>query len=283
MNTDAVRKCTVCARFVYWIGERENIRLKRAVGATKPWTDDKILQRYRFCNVRRMDDAVSQWLLHNWYESNHGHKNMLLACALARFINLPASLGAIGFPKRWNPKTIKQGLRRFKEAGNKIFNGAYMVRGNDGQDKVDSVVDYYVDPLKEISVEELSNAATMHEVWLSVSRFYGFGAFMAGQVVADLRWATPQRWSDIRLWAPVGPGSRRGMNRLLGRAPTCCMNQDEFSTHLQRTMRDAKRCLPITITDRMEAIDWQNCLCEFDKYERTLFDGKRPKCLYPGV
>jgi len=36
-----------------------------------------------------------------------------------------------------------------------------------------------------------------------------------------------------------------------------------------------------TICDRLEAIDYQNCLCEFDKYERAL-QGGRPKRNYDG-
>ena len=33
----------------------------------------------------------------------------------------------------------------------------------------------------------------------------------------------------------------------------------------------------------MEMMDFQNCHCEFDKYERTLHSEGRPKQLYPGL
>ena len=73
-------------RFLYWIKERESIRKKKEAGNPKPWTDDPILQNYRFCNVRRMDDTVSQWLLKNWYEPYFDHPNMLSAAGLSSMI-----------------------------------------------------------------------------------------------------------------------------------------------------------------------------------------------------
>src|SRR5258706_195533 len=48
-------------RFVAFIAEREAIRMRRFVMQNPwPWTDDPILQEFRFTNVHREDDAVSQ-------------------------------------------------------------------------------------------------------------------------------------------------------------------------------------------------------------------------------
>jgi hypothetical protein len=89
-----------------------------------------------------MDDKVSQWILKNWYEPNDGHPDMLFACALARFINKISSLELITpfIFHRGGPKygSIGNVLREAKKKG-PIFNGAYMVRGNDGIDKVECV------------------------------------------------------------------------------------------------------------------------------------------------
>jgi len=40
--------------------------------------------------------------------------------------------------------------------------------------------------------------------------------------------------------------------------------------------------LPQLLTQRLEAIDYQNCLCEWDKYERALWGEGKPKQLYWG-
>ena len=60
MLLSKVKSMTPLNRLVYFITEREAIRLKKEAGEPKPWTSDPILQQYRFCNVRRMDDKVSK-------------------------------------------------------------------------------------------------------------------------------------------------------------------------------------------------------------------------------
>lgn len=275
MKIEQVKKLSPPKRLAYWIAERENIHRKKDMCLQKPWTDDEILQSYRFCNVRRIDDAVSMWLYNNWYKPYKDHKNMLVACALARFVNLPASLQEVGFPERWDPKRIMKILRKRRARGEKIFNGAYVVRGNDGMDKVESVVMFYVDPLAK-EPPKLSRVY-MQDAWRTLSQRYGFGSFMAGQVLADMRWATSWQFRDKQNWAPMGPGSKRGMNRFLGRPLKNPLKQEEFVRQLRKLM---ERLGPI-VPD-MEAIDWQNCLCEFDGYERVLWSQGRKKERYPG-
>ena len=114
-------------RLLYWVRERESLRLKKESGASRPWTDDDILSTYRFCNVRRADDRVSRWLRDHWYTPHHGHPNALLACALARWVNLPDSLGAVGFPERWDPARVAGTLKRVRGESGQVFNSAYVI------------------------------------------------------------------------------------------------------------------------------------------------------------
>ncbi len=268
MTLDKVRKLSPMDRLIYWITERESIRLKKEAGEPPPWTDDPILQKYRFCNVRRMDDKVSRWLLKNWYEPNKDHPNILVAVALARFFNLPRTLEQIGVwtfgygPPRW--AIMKESLRGMSKRG-PIFNGAYMVRGNDGQDKVASVIDYYVGALVKAKINV--DTSSMQNTHARIAEVYGFGSFMAGQIVADLRWAMTGEWKDRVNWAPIGPGSLRGLHRL---------GSNDLLTTID--------CLKLSVSnDRLEAMDYQNCLCEFDKYERALGGTGKPKQLYKVV
>ena len=274
MKIAEVRKLTPQERFLYWIEEREAIRLCREKGKPKPWTDDEILQQYRFCNVRRMDDTVSRWLLDNWYKPNYDHHNIVLACALGRFINLPSSLEAIGFPYFWDPTRVKDVLHK----QTKVFNAAYIVSTNGvSGDKVDIVIDSHIKPLRTLSVP----TSSMQEACKVLTSSKGVGTFMAGQIVADLRWACGGQgsWRDRLKWAPIGPGSRRGANRLLGRD----IKDSEFGSVLTDVISLCRTCLRRGIVDRLEAIDYQNCLCEFDKFERTLHGEGRPKRKYNGV
>lgn len=279
------------AKETYWyfVNEREAVRVKKEIGLPKPWTNDPILQGYRFCNMRRMDDKVSRWLADNWYAPYFDHPDMLLAAAIARFINLPASLNTItklvfeGEKIDW--EKIKSTLRDYRDSGegNTVFNGAYMVRGNDGMDKIECVIDYYVRPLQKYRKNLDTNS--MERTWSTILESYGMGSFMAGQIVADLRWALQGNWVDRWHWAPVGPGSSRGMNRILtgdpGKGP---LKQKDFEAKLQDLMDETREHITPELVHKLEAHDYQNTLCEADKYMRVYNkEGKRPKQKYPGV
>lgn len=284
MEYSDVQNLSVFERLIYWINERENIRRQKDAGGEGPYTDDPILSQFRFCNVRRMDDRVSKWLMDNWYQPHDGKQTMLAACALARFINLPAALDQITeyvFSDVVFWEAIKNTLRERRERGEPIFNGAYMVRGNDGEDKVSSVVDFYVKPMWENHRQSsLIRPHSMQRTHYLLKNQHGFGSFMAGQVVADLRHAVVGDWADRYTWAPSGPGSQRGLSRLLGKPLRQQYPDGVFNDYLSAIIDQVGSLLPPEITERLEAHDWQNCLCEFDKYERVLWGEGKPKQLY---
>lgn len=50
---------------LYWTfaSRRQQAFERRAAGEPAPWTDDPILRAYKFCNVFRAADRVSQYLI----------------------------------------------------------------------------------------------------------------------------------------------------------------------------------------------------------------------------
>lgn len=285
MNIKEVKELSSRERYLYWVTERESIRLKRKRGLPRPWTDDAILQNYKFCNVRRMDDRVSQWLYNNWYKPYKDHPNMLTAVTLARQLNNTDSLAEVGFPEVWNPTVVEKILNERVKQGKKNFSAAYMITGTLGGTKVEQIVHKVVTPIHVAcsKTSKLANTNSMIETWRNLLPFAGFSSFISGQVVADLRWGLTGGWYDRKFWAPMGPGSKRGMNRLLGRPFVTPVKQEEFYEFLEQQIQFCKSELEHSISSRMEAIDVQNTLCEFDKYERTLWEGRRPKQRYKGT
>jgi 5-hmdU DNA kinase, helical domain len=75
-------------RLVYWVLERERIRIAKKAGAPKPWTLDPILQANRFCNIRREDDPVTQWIA-AWLAAHADDPNIWFAAAVARLSRPP--------------------------------------------------------------------------------------------------------------------------------------------------------------------------------------------------
>lgn len=278
MKVEDVKKLSPFDRLVYWIREREEIRLKKESGVSWPWTDDAILKTYKFCNVRRADDRVSRWLITNWYEPYYDHPNMVVAATLARQLNNPSSLEEVGFPTKWDSKKVEAVLNDRVKRGLTNFSPAYMITGTLGGTKIQQIVRKVV---TSIAVQRPAiNRDSMEESCQALLPYAGFSTFIAGQVVSDLRWGLKGSWTDRMTWAPVGPGSRRGLNVLLGREFNSPMKQSEFSYHFEGLMEGLKEGLPETISSRMEAIDTQNCLCEYYKYVKTMNGEGRPKQLY---
>lgn len=280
MLIEKVKKLPPMERLLYFITEREKVRLKKEAGKPRPWTDDRILQSYRFCNVRRMDDAVSQWILKNWYEPNHGHPHMLFATAMARLFNQPHTLAHIGFPESFLPNTLIKSLKEFNEEQT-VFNAAYIVSTNGRtMNKIEYVVNHILKPLYK---HKLGPCKSMEHEWSRLMTYNGLASFMSGQIVADLRHAVDGEWSDRNVWAAMGPGSKRGMNRLHGLDKDTPMSEDKFQDRLMAFIETAREELPEKIHSRLEAIDFQNTLCEGDKYERTLWGEGKPKRKYEGT
>lgn len=277
--------------FVYWVKEREAIRVKKEAGVPKPWTSDPIFQTYKFTNVRREDDTVSKWITENWIKPNDPHPNMWFAMIVARLFNWPPTLEEICFPHLTFPELKEKWRRNLKglrdDAGAKIFTGAYLVSTNGVKmDKIDYILDRVLTPIwiegrAPTHVESAWNHSplTLEEYWTHLRQFDGLGSFMAGQVIADLKFTSelkdaPDWWT----WAPLGPGSIRGLNRFHGRHVDKSLRQDQGLKEInevQKMISQEYLLLP--------AHNIQNCFCEFDKYLRVKNGEGRPRSLYPGV
>jgi len=258
---------------VYWMIERDRIRMLKETDAPKPWTADPLLRDYRWCNVRRMDDRVSQWLLEHWYDPRHDPEYQLYDALLARLINWPDSLGEVLDVREF--EHVRSTLTARAARGEKVFTGAYVVPGVPGKNKVDSILDLVIAVADKSA--EILKCSSMRDTWARLTRFDGIGSFLAGQIVSDLaRQGVGMEWPDAGTWAPIGPGSARGINRLLGRPKDRRVPQAEFELLLPELMTALEPRVRGLWKDRgLVAMDIQNCLCEFDKYRRlTLGEGK---------
>src|SRR6185369_16818331 len=95
-----------------FITERHAVYKMRAAGFEKPWTKDKILQRYRFCNVYRELDKVTVWIRDNWRAPNANNPDLWFAMLVARKVNLPEAMADVGNPLPWDPKKFLKALDR---------------------------------------------------------------------------------------------------------------------------------------------------------------------------
>lgn len=264
-------------RFIY---AREEARMCKEAGSA--FTRDKIIAKYRFCNVRRNDDRVTKFVL-GWAKEWDGKPEQWFAFVVARLFNNEETLADIAphvIP--FKPDKMEQILQRRAAKGLKNFNAAYIVSTNGrAMDKVSYVVRELLEPMWALrqNITASLRKATLDEAHDLLMRQRGLGSFMAAQVLADLKYVKPELWEDFDTFCSSGPGSKRGMNRVMGRDYGKGMTETQFRFYmlaLRKAVNEdiTKRMAPLT------AQDLQNCLCEFDKYERARVGDGEPKQLY---
>lgn len=267
-------------RLVYFVTEREAVRVRREDGEPQSrWTEDEILQTYRFCNVRREDDRVTRWISDNWRGPLAGNPDLWHAMCLARLVNEPATLAQLR-PLPWRCEAFVGKILERKSMRLRWSNPAYIVSTCSRRMPKEQYMAEVLDALWAARKTLRPTAAdTLCSYHMTLGACYGLGSFLAAQVVADLKYAAPLRSaSDWQTFAASGPGSRRGLNRLLGHAVDGRWREDNWRLTLDRVrvqLNDALRW-----DEPLHAQDVQNCLCEFDKYERARTGEGRPKQRY---
>jgi len=264
--------------FFNYINERHAIYINKEAGAEFPWTEDKILQDYSFCNVFRELDTVTIWLRENWREPYADHPNLPFAMAMARQINWPPTLEEIGFPEEWNPDHAKNVMFARQINKQKVYTGAYMLTGTLGGPKVEQTIDKILTPLYENPPE--LHPSSLQRTWREYLPYKGFAKFISYEVVTDLRHTKHlNKANDIMSWANPGPGAKRGLNRINGNELNEPLHIKRAIEQMEDLLDDSRKGLE-PFVPALEMRDIEHCLCEFDKYERTRLKQGRPRAKY---
>lgn len=270
---------------IKWIKERHAIYLRRTAGDPKPWTKDVILRDYKFCNVYRELDKTTIWIAKNWRDPYVKQPDLWFAMVVARLLNRPSTLQALGMPLPWNPKAFIKLVHQRKAEGVPAFSGAYIVSTNGvAMDKAEYLAERVLTPLWKARATIRPRAGdTLESFFDRLCAHIGIGTFIAAQVVADMKY-TPQ-FSGVEDWwtfAASGPGSRRGLNRVCGRPVDKSWSEEAWWNTLRELSCKVNSALYRSTLPPIHAQDLQNCLCEFDKYERVRLGEGRMKSTYKG-
>jgi hypothetical protein len=280
---------TLFDELVAFVNEREQVRINKDRGFLQPYTLDPILDKYRFCNVRRRDDRVSQWLLKNYYRNVSG--DVWFRALLARLINWPPTLlhlmDKLVIPHRaedFNSYLFIEAMKELEARKEKVYSSAYivyptMVKGNT---KSVNLCEYIIKPTIDMASKMRSAIASgsIRHTTNQLAESFGIQTFIAGQVSADLTYLRGQLDNaiDINSWAPMGPGSQRGLNRLHERAISRVFTEKQFNNELIE-VRDLLIKSNGSLSD-LTLHDCQNVMCEFDKYQRVVKGEGKPRQNY---
>jgi 5-hmdU DNA kinase, helical domain len=268
-------------RLFAFMKERHAIYVRRNLEQPAPWTNDPILRDYRFCNVFRNLDRVTEWIHANWCEPHKDDPDLWFAICVARLLNLPESLEVVGYPVPWDTVKFSRKIQKHRAAGGKCFNAAYIVSTNGiSSDKIVYIVHDVLTPLwRNRETLRPTKEDTLMSWHLHLMMYNGMGNFIAAQVVADLK-----HFDKYLLHAPdhatfvaPGPGSIRGLSVIEGRK---IKQADEFRLALARLDEKIAPMVKSAGMPPVDRQDLQNCLCEFSKYMRAVNTGQMPKQKY---
>lgn len=273
--------------FWWFVCERQSIWRRRVEEQLPPpWTNNSILQSERFTNVYRELDPGTSYVIERVLELDAPRPDKLFNVMLYRLVGRSDTHAEIGFQylSRFNPSDLEQGLKRVRNSGRPPFTAAYMVSAYTSMgtaDKIENVVRLFAALHADFDgfftrVDGSASAAEAHTVLRSA---YGFGNFLAYQVLVDLlyplriyggRGLLPFSHDD---WASPGPGAQRGIAMLL--RPDCRWPHLQVMRWLRENQHREFARLGLDFPYLKDAAgnpvaislaNIQNCLCEFHKY-----------------
>jgi alpha-glutamyl/putrescinyl thymine pyrophosphorylase clade 1 len=276
------------AELFKFIVERERVRQRKEAGLPKPWSKDPIFQNYRFCNVYRELDTVTQWITTNWRHKHPEDRHVWFAMAVARYVNWPESLAEIGYPVPWNPAHFVKVLKDRASRGEKVFSAAYVTMtplSSKGQPKEEYLAEHILTPLWEMRENYAPwEGQTLEEFHTRLMTHHGVGSFMAAQIVADVKYTRPLSGAeDWRSFTAQGMGSERGLNRLCVLPLKKKWGAKAFKYTMAELQLDIDARMVREDLGLVHRQDLQNCLCEFDKYERIRLNEGRVRSKYKGA
>lgn len=296
--------------FFNYVNAREQVRRQKAAGQPWPWTDDPILQNYKFTNVCREHDATSQELITRFYgpHENDDPRSILLNAALSRYFGRWEFMAAIGWQdyETYDKEYVLENARYRRDKKQPVFTGAYVItNGGIAAPKEVVVLDHYIDDLYS-AIPSLVEVAQVTMSWEEVAKqmryINGFGGsgFMTKEVLTDTTYTNFWKHGGVMLispgrpairslpkdwwsWSPVGPGAARGVARVVGHdniysveAQSIRRNKSLAQWVMLELSRNSREAVGINLAPH----DIQFALCEFDKYERVRLGQGTPRSKY---
>ena len=268
----------------YWIfaSRRQAVFEKRVAGAPSPWSDDLILRRFKFCNVFRAADRVSQYMIRE------------VACSREKTSAADRIFQIVAFrtfsqPQTWEGLRCRLGrtptledlasgdfehtLDEIKLDHGGLYTGAFILCATKAfgyEEKHRNHVALFKYMFFECALaERVLDATSLEQIVRLLESFPLTGPFMSYQIAIDLNYSDLVNFDEDD-YTQAGPGALRGLKKafidLGGYTPS-----DVIRWMVDRQETEfARYGLPFSGLwgRRLHAIDCQGLFCELDKYCR---------------
>lgn len=262
--------------------QRQQAFEARVAGQAWPWSPDPILQSYKFCNVFRAADRVSQYMIKNvaYLEDDSSPEDRLFQIVAFRtFSNIQTwdtVTHVLGRSPRINDLrdgSFERAVGTAKEINGRLYTGAFILCATDAYGRrikhlnhIELFTDMFV---TSGLATRLLEAASLEAVYDELHKFPLMGDFMSYQTAVDLNYSQYINFSEDDFTQP-GPGAVRGIKKVFldlgGLSPREAImwmvdHQEEEFAKLGYEFNGLWG-------RRLHAIDAQGLFCETDKYCR---------------
>jgi len=270
---------------------RHQITLLKAAGQPRPWTDDPILNSFRFTNVYRELDKTTVWFRQHVRDPLREDPRVLIATIAFRWFNrIRTGQILMGCADQfmdddlfadWDSDKARARLQHISP----VVTAAYIIKTPNGMNKLDGVL-WCIEQCvsQNETLYRAMDGSSLEQAHRILCEMPYMGPFMAYEVITDLRHTHMLRDApDIMTWANPGPGARRGLSRLMEK------DKDHFrSTPGHKLQEMMQEILVASQNDEewpgqyppWEMREVEHLLCEWDKYERARTGEGRPKQRY---
>ncbi len=265
----------------YWrfASERQDIFMRRVLGTESPWTEDPILDRYRFTNAYRASDRVSQYLIrHVIYEGSQTAEEVFFRTMLFKLFNkietwesLCSRFGALSWGG-FSFDAYAKVLDGLLEEGERIYSAAYIMPspafGSPRKHRNHLRLIEYM--MADGAPKKMARADSLRGAFELLRSYPSLGDFLAFQFVIDINYSELINFSEME-FVVAGPGARDGISKCF--SDTAGLNEAEIiQVMAERADAEFER-LGVRFQSlwgrSLQLIDCQNIFCEVSKYARV--------------
>lgn len=267
-------------RFAY---ERQEVFVKKKAGSERPWTNDEIIQKYKFTNTYRINDRVSQYLVKNiiYKKSDlYDDEDTLFRILIFKFFNkietwelLEKYVGDITF-KEYNYEKYKNAFEKMYVEKCKIYSNAYIMPsgkssfGHERKFKNHLCLLEYM--MKDKLYSKIQCCASLKGLYELLLGYPTLGPFLAFQYSIDINYSELTEFSEMD-FVVAGPGAVSGIKKCFSDRSN--YSDADFIRYMAFIQKDefSKRNLAFQYLENrpLQLIDCQNIFCEVDKYSRV--------------
>lgn len=266
----------------YFASERQRIFEKRLAGEPGPWTDDAILQRYKFCNVFRAADRVSQYMIREVCyrnERNAPEDRLFQIVAFRTFSKIETwesvrtylghaptldDLARGNFTKALEYALAQNGM---------LYTGAFILCATNAYGQPAKYLNH-VELFRHMFLidglgKKLLAATSLRQVFDYLKAYPLMGNFMSYQTAIDLNYSELINFDENDFTVP-GPGALRGMQKVFEDFGDYSPAELVLWMVRRQDEEFARLDLPFNglFGRPLYAIDCQGLFCETDKYCR---------------